>query len=266
MVDATIDVVHRGDLLADTNYAIEAATVATRSEPNPDLTMAPEPIYNLVIDHPAGTILWDTGAHPAAADGHWPEELFDAFPLETAAEHSLASDLSAAGWHIEDIDFVVQTHLHMDHAGGLYNFDGSDVPVLVHEAELQYAYFSMATDDGSAGYLRADFDHDLQWDIVHLEREQRFEDVELIHLPGHTPGVLGLLVHLPDESVIFTSDLVNVRENYRAERPLGAGLMWNHQAWYESIRRVKDLERRHDATVVFGHDADQFPEIRDGWG
>ncbi len=266
MVDATIDVIHRGDLRADRNYAVEADTVAKRSEPNPDLSMTADPIYNLVIDHPEATILWDTGAHEAAADGHWPPWLFDAFALEDAAEHDLESDLAAAGWAIEDIDAVIQTHLHMDHAGGLHHFADTDVPVFVHEAELKYAYYSIATGHGSAGYLRGDFDHDLNWAVVHLEREERFTDVELLHLPGHTPGVLGLLVHLPTETVLFTSDLIDVDENYRDERPLGAGLMWNHQAWHESVRRVKDLERRHDATVIYGHDAEQFDEIRDGWG
>lgn len=266
MVESTIDVVHRGDLLGDSNYAIEADTVAKQSDPNPDLTMEEDPIYNLVIDHPEGTILWDSGAHPEAGEGHWPPWLFDAFPFEDAADHTLESDLAAAGWELDDIDAVVQTHLHMDHAGGLHNFEGTDVPVFVHEEELKYAYYSVATRKGSAGYVREDFDRNLNWEVVHLTREEHFEDVELLHLPGHTPGVLGLMVHLPEETVIFTSDLCDVAANYRSERPLGAGLMWNHQEWYESVRWVKDLERRFDATVVYGHDAEQFEAIKGGWG
>lgn len=36
-------------------------------------------------------------------------------------------------------------HLHLDHAGGLENFKGTDVPIHVHEKELKHAYYSVAT-------------------------------------------------------------------------------------------------------------------------
>lgn len=36
-------------------------------------------------------------------------------------------------------------HLHLDHAGGLENFAGTDVPIYVHEAELKHAFYSIAS-------------------------------------------------------------------------------------------------------------------------
>lgn len=33
----------------------------------------------------------------------------------------------------------------IDHAGGLENFKGTDVPIYVHEKELKHAYYSVAT-------------------------------------------------------------------------------------------------------------------------
>jgi glyoxylase-like metal-dependent hydrolase (beta-lactamase superfamily II) len=36
-------------------------------------------------------------------------------------------------------------HLHLDHAGGLSYFKGTDVPIWVHELELKHAYFSVLT-------------------------------------------------------------------------------------------------------------------------
>jgi glyoxylase-like metal-dependent hydrolase (beta-lactamase superfamily II) len=36
-------------------------------------------------------------------------------------------------------------HLHLDHAGGLTYFKGTDVPIWVHELELKHAYFSVLT-------------------------------------------------------------------------------------------------------------------------
>lgn len=35
---------------------------------------------------------------------------------------------------------------------------------------------------------------------------------------------------------------------------------------FESLRRIEEIQRRHDAEVVYGHDPEQFEAIREGWG
>ncbi len=264
MVDATIDVIDRGGLEADLNYLIEGNTLGSHDEPNPDTDYIEFPVYNLVIDHPEGTVLWDTGNHEDALDGHWPEGLKQAFYPYDADEHGLEDDLETAGYSLDDIDYVFQTHLHLDHAGGLHHFDGTDVPVFVHEKELKFAYYSAKTDEGSAAYVLGDFDHDLNWQVLHRDRETHFEDVEFVRLPGHTPGLTGTMVHLDDETLIFAGDEIYQDVNYEDEVPLGAGLLWSHRHWFESLQEIKDLQRRHDAEVVYGHDPDQY-EALSGW-
>lgn len=264
MVTATVDVIDRGGLLCDLNYMIEGNTLGTHDEPNPETEYAEIPVFNLVIDHPEGTILWDTGNHEDALDGHWPEGLKQAFYPHDVDEHTLEGDLQAAGYGLDDIDYVFQTHLHLDHAGGLHHFDGTDVPVFVHEEELKFAYYSAKTDEGSAAYVLGDFDHDLNWEVLHRDRETRFEDVEFVRFPGHTPGLTGTVIHLEDETLVFTGDEIYQAENYEEEMPLGAGLLWSKRHWFETLQRIKDLERRYDATVVYGHDPDQY-EALTGW-
>jgi len=265
MVDATIDVLHRGTLQSDLNYLIEGHTLATHDERNPEATYIDFPVWSLVIDHPEGTILWDTGSHHDALDGHWPEGLLQAFYPVDAHEHRLDDDLEEAGYGVGDIDYVFQTHLHLDHAGGLEFFAGSDVPVFVHEEEVKWAYYSAKTPKGSSAYILDDFDHDLNWQVLHRDREQHFEGIEFIRLPGHTPGLTGTMVHLEDETVLFAGDEVYQPANYEDEVPLGAGLLWSKTHWFESLQLLKELERRHDAQVVYGHDPEQFEEIREGW-
>lgn len=264
MVDATIDVIDRGGLRADLNYLIEGTTLASHDEPDPDVDYVEFPVYNLVIDHPEGTILWDTGNHEDALAGHWPEGLKQAFYPYDADEHSLEGDLAEVGYAIDDIDYVFQTHLHLDHAGGLHHFDGTDIPVFVHEEELKFAYYSAKTDEGSAAYILEDFDHDLNWAVLHRDRETHFEGVEFVRLPGHTPGMTGTMIHLEGETIVFACDEIYQAENYEDEVPLGAGLLWSHRHWFESLQLVKELERKHDAQIVYGHDPDQFAEL-DGW-
>ena len=264
MVDATITAVGRGHIRADMNFIVEGHTMGSAVEPNPETPMGEAPVYNLVIDHPEATILWDTGSHPDAGNGHWPEELYAAFEHYDADEHHLDDDLEAAGYAIGDIDCVLQTHLHLDHAGGLQHFAGTDVPIFVHEEELKFAYYSAKSPKGSTAYVAEDFDHDLDWRVLHGERETHFEDVEFLHLPGHTPGVVGTMVHLDGETVIFTGDETYLRPNYDEDHPLGPGLLWSKRHWFDSLQRVKDLERRHDAQVFCGHDPGDFERLQNG--
>jgi N-acyl homoserine lactone hydrolase len=267
MVDATIELVERGHIRTDLNHIIEGYSMGSAANPDPETEMGEGPVYNLVIDHPEATILWDTGSHPEAGKGHWPEDLYAAFEHYDAHEHHLADDIESVGYSLSDIDAVVQSHLHLDHAGGLHNFAGTDVPVYVHEDEIKYAYYSAKTSAGSTAYVAEDFDHDLNWQIVHRDGETQFEGIEFLHLPGHTPGLIGLQLALDnDRTLLVIGDEAYMRPNYDEELPLGAGLLWSKRAWFESLRRLKERERRYDAKVLCGHDPEDTERLRNGLG
>jgi N-acyl homoserine lactone hydrolase len=261
MTDIEITPIERGHIRTDINHIIEGFSMGSADEPNPETEMGEGPVYNLVIEGEQ-TILWDTGSHPDAGEGHWPAELYSAFEHYDASEHHLEDDLEEAGYSIDEIDAVIQSHLHLDHAGGLYNFAGTDVPIYVHEEELKYAYYSAKSDAGSSAYIAADFDHDLNWQVIHRERETHFEGIEFLHLPGHTPGLMGLFLRTTDGPTLVIGDQAYMRANYDDEQPLGAGLLWSKRAWYESLRWIKDLERRENATVSCGHDPEDLARLR----
>ncbi|MEF8790788.1 MAG: N-acyl homoserine lactonase family protein [Haloarculaceae archaeon] len=260
MVDCPMTVVDRGTITADTNAILDGFVTATASEPDPDLQRGEGVVFNLVLDHPEATVLWDTGSHPDAADGHWPVGLYEAFTHEDP--RPIEADLDAAGYSVEEIDLVIQSHLHLDHAGGLYAFDGTDVPIVVHEAELKHAYYSAKTDepDADEAYVLGDFDHDLNWRVVHGRRHTLLEGVELHHLPGHTAGLLGVFVDR-DDPVLVAGDQAYVGANYEAGWSMGASLLHSSRDWHESMERCRELERRHGARVLYGHDADQIEAL-----
>jgi hypothetical protein len=66
------------------------------------------PKFGLLIDHPAGNILVDTGSHPDAGDGHWPEWLFDASEHIDAHERTLSRELESLGYGLDEVDYVVR--------------------------------------------------------------------------------------------------------------------------------------------------------------
>jgi glyoxylase-like metal-dependent hydrolase (beta-lactamase superfamily II) len=260
-----IHVLDRGRIRSDLNFALDGTAVATHSDRNPDLEYAEFAVWNLLVDHPEATVLWDTGSHPEAGDGHWPAPAYEAFAHPDADERDLETALGEVGYEVGDVDVVVQSHLHLDHAGGLYHFEGTDIPVYVHRRELEHAYLSANTDEGGTAYLASDFDRELNWRVVGQQRHHLLDGVELLHVPGHTPGLLGALIEREgDENVLVAGDAAFLEANYEDGRSMGASLLYDSRAADESIEFLRDLERRYDARVVYGHDAEQFERIRDG--
>ena len=260
--DMDLYLLDRGTIQADLNFALDAEVAAVRSDQNPDLAYEEYAVWNLLIDHPAGTILWDTGSNPDA-ESAWPAPLFEAFAHVDADERDLETALDDVGYSVDDVDMVVQSHLHLDHAGGLYHFEGTDVPVYVHRREIEHAYLSAKTSAGDDSYLSEDFDRDLNWEVVHGER-QFVPGIEFLHLPGHTPGLLGAHIHRDEGDVLIAGDEAFLAANYEEGRDMGKSLLYDSQAWERSRRKVKDRERRTGATVIYGHDPDQFDRLSGG--
>jgi glyoxylase-like metal-dependent hydrolase (beta-lactamase superfamily II) len=256
-----VTLLDRGRVQADRNFVVDGTSVATASNRDPDHTYETYVVWNLVIETPERTILWDTGSHPEAGDGYWPQPLYEAFAHVDAADHTLTGDLGAAGYALDDIDAVVMSHLHLDHAGGLHNFAGTDVPIYVHREELPFAYYSANTDEGSIAYLASDFDHDLNWEIVHGDSYHLAAGVELLHLPGHTPGLLGALIERPGDPLLVVGDEAYVEANY-AGQSMATSLLWSNAAWRESLARCRNIERETGAEILLGHDLDVFESLQ----
>jgi len=261
MDDITVTVLDRGRVQADRSFVVDGTSVATASNRDPDHEYEEYVVWNLVVETPDTTILWDTGSHPEAGDGYWPEPLYEAFAHVDAADHALEGDLADAGYALSDIDAVVMSHLHLDHAGGLANFAGTGVPIYVHRAELPFAYYSARTDEGSIAYLASDFDHDLNWEIVHGDSYHLTDGVELLHLPGHTPGLLGALIQRAGDPLLVVGDEAYVSANYEGQ-PMATSLLWNNGAWRESLARCRNVQRETDAEILLGHDLSVFESVR----
>lgn len=65
----------------------------------------------------------------------------------------LPAAIKATGNDIKDVKAVVIGHLHLDHAGGLEHFMGTDVPIYVHEEEFKHACWAVATGADLGVYL-----------------------------------------------------------------------------------------------------------------
>jgi glyoxylase-like metal-dependent hydrolase (beta-lactamase superfamily II) len=240
----------------------------TIDEPNKPAEWHRVPSISLLISHPKlGWVLVDTGSHKDAMKDRWPEAARKNMPLVRSEEDMLDARLAQMGLGPEDIDLLVLTHLHLDHVGNLDLFCGTlaGSHVIVHEQELKQALFDVfvGPDDMVNGYLKSDFVGlpEIAFDPIGGDVELA-EDLHLLWLPGHTPGTLGVMAHLENSgTIIYTSDAVNWQPNYGPPSRL-SGVFYDTVAMRESIRRVRWLERRYDAKVIFGHDMEQFKQLR----
>ena len=76
--------------------------------------------------------------------------------------------------------------------------------------------------------------------------------VWVISSPGHTPGHQSVLVSLPESGkMLLALDAISTRENIELETV--GGVPWNAALAIGSIRRLVQLVKRENATLVPGH-------------
>ncbi len=160
------------------------------------------------------TILFDTGLSPRAVPGLLRNDPLARFTEEDLLVHRL----DALGLQAGDVDVVVISHLHYDHAGGAEFFGKSEL--VVQQDEYAYAHHPAAF--FAPFYYRKNFDlPDARWRLLDGDTELA-PGVTVLRSDGHTPGHQSLYVELPQTGpVILAGDACYWQEHIDGERPPG---------------------------------------------
>lgn len=250
-------VINTGTLKNDINLTYAHAVQATRDNPHPAAQWLTVPTWAALIKHPeAGWILFDLGSNPKSNE-IWPPSTVNGCYYEPVEGATMEEQLAVLGLKPADIDYVIMSHMHMDHIGNMQLFNET-AEFFVTKAEAAHAFTTvMATPDATKHgfYNKADVIATTKATHYIEEDGEIFPGIEAMIVPGHTPGTMGIIVHLESKTIILTSDALNGRPNYNGQLP---GVIADSVAFYQSLDKIKKLQKKYDAEVWFAHDIDQF--------
>ncbi len=219
---------------------------------------SPMPVY--LITHPGGNVLFDTGPNPVVFDDpvkHWGGVAKAMNPLGDK-DSGIVAQLEKIGFRPRDVKYVVNSHLHSDHAGGNRFFP--EATFFIQSKELECG---KNPDSAEKGYIRADWDDDnLHYRAIDGELDI-YQDgaLRIIPMVGHTPGHQVLLVRLKNQgAVVLSGDSVPCEENY--VQSLVTRTNMDNDLALRSIGRLHQLVAAEAAFLIHGHDPIQWERIR----
>ncbi|MBW1803980.1 MAG: N-acyl homoserine lactonase family protein [Deltaproteobacteria bacterium] len=149
------------------------------------------------IDHPDAKIMVDLGfdaemwgKKPSGFPGRTGPE---GIQFHQAPDENPKAQLEKIGASIDDIDYVVMSHLMEEHAGFLPLFENKKARIVVQRKELEYALVNSRWNSApepfhSWMYHREMFDlPGLNYQLIEGDYTL-LKGVEILHMPGHTPG------------------------------------------------------------------------------
>jgi len=208
----------------------------------------------LLVEHDAGLVLIDTGLGNKESDKF--KDIYGVANEGTGGRTRLEDALARLGYRPEDVRWVINTHLHFDHAGGNTYRDpaGNVVPTfpgaryVVQKGELDFARHT--NERTAASYLPHNFEP-VSFELVDGEAEV-LPGIRCLPTPGHVPFHQSVLVESGGERACFLADLVPTSAHLPLPWIMGYDLLP-----LTTLESKRQLYRRAEAeawVLVFEHD------------
>ncbi len=219
------------------------------------------PIYCAVIEHPEGLIVVDSGIPANASDPvYFPPHirlLQVVAPFEMSPEQEIAAQMRARGLDPRDVRWLIETHLHQDHDGGMHSFPNAKILVSRREwgdgqglMGRTNGYFNWRWSDLTPRLI--DFKSGAYETFAASEVVTRAGDVRLVPTPGHTRGHLSVVVERDDEVVFVAGDVAYTQDLLIKDVVDGVGP--DPAAQHDSHRRIMDFAARTPIIFLPSHD------------
>jgi N-acyl homoserine lactone hydrolase len=227
--------------------------------------VVPYPAF--LVEHPgAGLILIDTGMHPSVAVD--PKQNLGRLGARVFAPRMEASDavpaqLRSRGIEPSQVQTILMTHLHGDHASAISEFPGATF--LISQQEWDEA--TTVSRPQMHGYVRRQFDHAFDYRLIDfggsgVESFATFGrgvdvfgdgSVRLVFTPGHTLGHMSVILRLKEREVLVAGDAIYTLHTLETgHKPYR---MEDEHLFERSVREIQIYAKETpDALIIPGHD------------
>lgn len=228
-----------------TIYPLRVGTVLRKKDKTPgstDNTLLEEPVIAYYLEGPEHKIMVDTGG--AMPDGvrwmpYWRRE--GETPFEA---------LRSIGVSPEDIDIVINTHLHWDHAGNNHLF--KNAKFFVQRREHEYLSSPEGIKDGAY-----DGDKALETTYTLLEGDCEIAPgIAVVLAPGHSAGMQFVLADTEEGRYAILSDIAIKFDHWEAIPKITIDKGYDSQL----LRRGIELAEKLGGRILPGHDPRVFAD------
>ncbi len=234
------------------------------------------------IEHPEAKILFDVGwkleelAHPGFPQRKSPE----GWSTKQEPDENPVAQLEKIGVRIDDIDYVVISHLMTEHAGWLPLFAGKKAHIVVQQQEYDYARRigspNIPDEPPPVEQFHSWMYHRKHYEVPGLSFKlidgdhELVKDVTILHTPGHTPGYQMMLVRLPKAGTVVLSPCEHHGMYYaipiRGMNDKAPGIphsfTWSAAEELRTLKMIRELVDREKGRIFCGHDWEQFMTLK----
>lgn len=173
-------------------------------------------VYCLLVETSRGLVLIDTGFGSQDYQNPSRKMRFFIHWMGVPQDHSelAINQIQSLGYQPKDVSHIIQTHLHIDHAGGLADFPSAEV----HVYENEYQAILKPRGLMEFAYIQEHWRHGPNW-VRHKEPNLDWYGIKsipilntpeadflFIPLPGHTRGHCGVAVGKPGNWLLHCGD------------------------------------------------------------
>ena len=213
----------------------------------------------ILIDHPDGPTLLDTGIGNKESEKF--ADIYGVANVGRTGPTQLEDALAEAGVEPKDIRWVINTHLHFDHAGGNTVREGSAVRLafpnatyVVQKGELEYARHT--NERTQASYLPPNFEPIAdagRWQLIEGD-QQILPGIRARLVPGHVPFLQAIIIEDGEDTAVFVADLIPTVAHLPLPWIMGYDV--EPLRTLESKRALLDDASTSGWRLVFEHDPD----------
>jgi glyoxylase-like metal-dependent hydrolase (beta-lactamase superfamily II) len=187
-------------------FGVVPKTLWQKKTPADESNRVPVGLNSVVVRTGEHTVLIETGI-----GNKLPEKLVTTYGQPA----QLLDSLSAAGISLDDVDVVINTHLHFDHCGwntiqrgDHYVATFPKAGYYVQEGEWRHACRQLERD--AISYISANYDPLLAKERMHLLHgdQEIVPGISVKVFPGHTRHMQAVVVHSGDKTACYISDLI----------------------------------------------------------